>query len=180
MANQIDERSIEQIEADRLFQARQVTLDQRLRRSQFWRLYLPVSLMGIALVVLSGLLVWVTQSNQIESRGEWLTFTSAFADLIIIFTLLPLMLTCALLPAGILAAFYFSQRNGVSVYRFLLKYLRLSDRYILAGQRQVKRGAPIAVKQVATYRGWIAYGQSLIDNLVAWISPKKDDSNGND
>lgn len=162
-----------------LYQLRQAELDKRLQRSHFWRIYFPIGLVSIILAVLAILLIWVTQVNQVEQRGAWTTFASSSADLIIIYTLLPLMLLCAVLPAGITAIWFYSQRQGVSVYRFLLKYIRMSDRYLQRADRQVKQTAPAAVKQVATYRGWIAYGQSFFENVRLWLFPKEENSNGN-
>ncbi|MEM7799550.1 MAG: hypothetical protein AAF633_10200 [Chloroflexota bacterium] len=174
-----EDKSPEQVAYELALRSRLQAQDARLRRSHLLRLYLPVGLMSLLILGLSIVLIWLTQAPAAERSRDWVSFASAGADLIIIVTLLPLMVLCALLPAGVVALYYFKQRRGWSVNQSVRNFIRRGDGLLFRGQSQVKRGAPIAVKQVATLRGSLAYGRSIVKNLIAWIIPKKENNERN-
>ncbi len=71
-----------------------------LRRFNRLFVYLPISIVGLGVLIVIGLLLWGSFSPNITGTRD---FTSALADIIIILTIAPMMLVCAIFPAGLIA-----------------------------------------------------------------------------
>lgn len=82
-------------------------LERAMARRRFNRLYiyLPLGLASMAIVALVVLMLWGALSPSIVGTRE---FASGLADIVIILTIMPLLLLCAIVPAGVV---------GYAVYR---------------------------------------------------------------
>jgi len=79
-----------------------------LRRFNRLFVYVPVGFVGLGVLIIIGLLFWGSFSPNITGTRE---FTSALADIIIILTIAPLMLVCAIFPAGLIALMVYGAKK---------------------------------------------------------------------
>ena len=90
-----------------IYQPTPVQLERALALRRFNRryIYLPVGVFSLLALALVGLMLWGVLSPNVSGTRA---FVSGLADLVVILTVMPLMLLCAIVPA---AAF------GLMVYR---------------------------------------------------------------
>lgn len=131
-----------------------------LRRFNRLFVYLPMSIVGLGVFVVVGLLLWGSFSPNITGTRA---FTSALADIILILTIAPVMLLCALFAAGLIGLLVYGSKKPEGskygrVQTALWKLHNLSDR--LQANRQL--WADTAARPIIQGRAKLTYYQTLL------------------
>ncbi len=85
-----------------------------LRRFNRLFVYIPVAVAGLIVAGLVGLMLWQALSpDQADGRqADMRQLISALTDIIIIFTILPLMLLCAIVPSLTVGLFFYRRQKN--------------------------------------------------------------------
>lgn len=146
--------------------ARQRERAASLRRFNRVAIYLPVSLAGIIVLLLIGLLLWGVLSPNIRGTQE---FVSGLADLVLILTIVPLMLVCALLPlAAIGYAVYRHQQPKREYGRLQILFWRL-DSWLEKAKEKVEAVAPKVTQPIIVSRAQWSYWQTFFIRLKRYF-----------
>lgn len=133
-----------------------------LKRFNRLYVYLPLAVFSVAGLVLIGLLLWGTLSPNIMGTRE---FVSGLADLIVIFTVLPLLLLCAIVPAAYIGLVVYRRQQPKQEHgRFQTLIWRL-DSLVTKTQEKTTETMPKVALPVIKGHSWMAYLRSLIINI---------------
>jgi len=103
----------------------QLARAKAMRRFNRLFVYTPVAFLGLVGLVLIGLLLWGSLSPHITGTRE---FASALADIVIILTVLPLMVMCAVVPLAAIAYAGYRRRGEKRAHgRLHLLFWRLES-----------------------------------------------------
>jgi hypothetical protein len=139
-------------------------LERAAALRQFNRLYvyLPLAVFSLAGLVLVGLLLWGVFSPNITGTRE---FASGLADLVVIMTVMPLLLLCALVPAAAIGwVVYRRQQPRQEHGRFQTLFWRL-DTLLTRLQATISTTLSKAAAPVIKGHAWAAYLRALQENL---------------
>lgn len=133
-----------------------------LRRFNRLYLYLPLAVFSLAGLVLIGLLLWGVFSPNIVGTRE---FASGLADLVVILTTLPLLLLCALVPAGAVGlAVYRRQQPKREHGRFQTLIWRL-DALVTKAKDTAATTLPKAAAPLIKGHAWVAYVRTWYETV---------------
>lgn len=133
-----------------------------LRRFNRLYLYLPLAVFSLAGLVLVGLLLWGVFSPNVTGTRE---FASGLADLVVIMTVMPLLLLCALVPAAAIGWLVYRRQQPRQEHgRFQTLFWRL-DTLLTRLQATVSTTLPKAAVPVIKGHAWAAYLRALLENL---------------
>lgn len=133
-----------------------------LRRFNWLALYLPLGLAGLVGLVLVGLLLWGVLSPNITGTRE---FASGLADIVLIVTIMPLLLLCAIVPlAAIGFAIYRRQQPQREYGRLQPLFWRL-DSLLGKVHNKAETALPKAANAVISGHTRMTYWRELIKNL---------------
>lgn len=111
----------------------QLARAQALRRFNRIFVLLPVTLFGTAVLVMIGLLLWGSLSPNIKGTRE---FASALADIVLIFTIVPMTLLCAVVPTAAIAFAVYRRQGEKRIHgRFQTLLWRLESLLIRVQKR---------------------------------------------
>jgi hypothetical protein len=117
------------------------------------------SLVGLVLI---GLLLWGVFSPNIVGTRE---FASGLADLVVILTILPLLLLCAIVPAAAIGlAIYRRQQPEREHGRFQTLIWRL-DTLVTKIQDTTSQTVPKAAAPLIKSHAWMAYVRAFLQNI---------------
>lgn len=139
-------------------------LERAAALQRFNRLYIYIplgvfSLAGLALVVL---MLWGVLSPNVVGTRE---FVSGLADLVVIMTVLPLLLLCALVPAAAIGLVVYRRQQPKREHgRFHTLLWRL-DALVTKVQDTVSTTTPKAAAPVIKGHAWMAYIQTLLKSV---------------
>lgn len=146
------------------------------RRFNWLYVYTPVILLAVISLVIIGLLIYGVASPSVSGTAE---FVSALADIIIIFTILPLMLLCALptlLFAGVVVYRRQSRKEKEERGEVVAEHGRLQrlfwwiDNLLTQVQTVIQTYAPKLAKPVINFNAFLAYVAAFWQQLKALFS----------
>ncbi len=142
--------------------AAQLVRAASLRRFNWFYVYVPIGLFGLIALLLIGLLLWGALSPNIIGTRE---FASGLADIVIILTIIPLLLLCAIVPlAAIGLVIYRKQQPEREHGRFQTLFWRL-DTVVDKARDKTDTAAPKAADVVISGHTRAAYWRALFNNL---------------
>lgn len=137
-----------------------------LRRFNRLYVYLPLGFFSLVALVLVGLMLWGALSPSVVGTRE---FASGLADLVIILTIMPLMLLCALVPAAALGLVAYRRQQPQRDYgRFQTLLWRL-DSLVVKSQQAAEKAMPKVANPVIRGHAFISYWRTLfrqIKNII--------------
>jgi hypothetical protein len=139
-------------------------LERAAALRQFNRLfvYLPLAVFSLAGLVLVGLLLWGVFSPNVTGTRE---FVSGLADLVVIMTVMPLLLLCAIVPAAAIGWLVYRRQQPRQEHgRFQTLFWRL-DTLLTRFQATLATTLPKAAAPVIKGHAWAAYLRALLENL---------------
>lgn len=151
-----------------------------LRRFNWLFVYVPIVLGTVSILFLLGFMFW--QSFAPEQSETSRTLLSGIADVVLILTLMPMMLICALGPLALigLAAFYYNRRQtqkdapepAPPVGRLHLLLWRLDAIVNTAAQKSAELLPKIA-QPVIQFNALLAYIESWFKQIRSLFSRNK-------
>ena len=140
----------------------QVARATSLRRFNWLTLYLPLGLAGLSILVLIGLLLWGTLSPNITGTRE---FMSGLADIVIILTILPLLVACALAPMAAIGFVIYRRQQPKREYGRLQPLFWRLDGMIGKAQNKAETALPKAANTVISGHSQMTYWRVLVNTL---------------
>lgn len=138
-----------------------------LRRFNWLVLYIPIGLAGLAVLVLIGLMIWGTLSPHITGTRE---FASGMADLIVILTIVPLMLLCAIFPAAVLGYVVYRRQQPKREHgRFRTLFWRL-ETLLEKTSTRTETILPKAANPIIAGHAWATFWRTLIDQFKYYFT----------
>jgi hypothetical protein len=134
----------------------------RLRRFNRIAVYFPVALVGIGILVVVGLLLWGALSPRIHGTRE---FASALADIVIILTVLPVTLLCAIVPVSAIAFVVYRQQGEKRPHGRLQPLFWRLEMLLLRFQRGSGVAMDRLARPVIAGHGWAAFVRTLLWQL---------------
>ncbi len=157
--------------------ANQLARAAAIRRFNRLYVYTPLVLGGLIILVLLGLMLWVGLAPQQWERFR--PFFSGLADIIIIFTIMPMMLLCSIGPISLIAlgAYRYQKRKeqkesaepappAKGVQLLLWRLDAILDKTAVT----VRDNAPKAAKPVIQFHAFLAYAASLLKQIRTMFS----------
>jgi hypothetical protein len=138
--------------------------ERAMARRRFNRLYiyLPLGLASMAIVALVVLMLWGALSPNIVGTRE---FASGLADIVIILTIMPLLLLCAIVPAGAIGYVVYRRQQPQREHgRFQILIWRL-DGLVNKAHDKVEVALPKAANPVIDGHARMTYWRTLIKKL---------------
>ncbi len=133
-----------------------------LRRFNWMYVYIPLGLFGLGVLVLMGLMLWGVFSPNITGTRE---FVSGLADIIIIFTILPLLLLCAIVPGLAIAYIIYKQKQPKQPHgRLQLLFWRL-DTLLGKTHGRIGTGMTMVSKPVIEGHARAAYFSEMFKQI---------------
>lgn len=142
--------------------AAQLERAHALRRFNWIFVYTPVSLALAAILVIVGLLLWGSLAPHIRGTSE---FASAVADIIIILTILPLFVLCAIVPAAAIALVIYRRKKPKRTHDLGHTLLWRLDALLDTVQAKSVQLLPRAAGAVIEGHARAAYVGALISRL---------------
>lgn len=148
-------------------QAYQPSSDQLERAAALQRfnrlyVYLPVAVLGLVGLVLVGLLLWGVFSPNVTGTRE---LASGLADVIVILTVIPLLLLCAIVPAAAIGLVVYRRQQPPREHgRFHTLIWRL-DTLVAKVQTKTATTLPKAAAPFIKGQAWAAYARTLWTSL---------------
>ncbi|MCP4425432.1 MAG: hypothetical protein GY803_13140 [Chloroflexi bacterium] len=134
-----------------------------LRRFNLFFVYLPLGLMTLAALTLTGLMLWGALSPNIMGTRA---FVSGLSDIVIILTVLPLMLLCAIVPMAAIGLVVYRKQQPKREYgRLQTLFWRLDMLMDKAGDK-AETVLPKAADAVISGHSRMAYWRELLDKLT--------------
>lgn len=139
-------------------------LERTAALTRFNRLYvyLPLIIFSAVGLFLLGLMLWgVFSPNENGAIG----LMSGLADLIVIMTVIPLLLLCAVVPAAAIGLVVYRRQQPQRKHgRFQTLLWRL-DTLITKAQSKTATTLPKAAAPVIKGHAWAAYVRALVENI---------------
>ena len=133
-----------------------------LQRFNRLYIYVPLAVFSLAGLVLVGLLLWGVFSPNILGTRE---FASGLADLVVIMTVMPLLLVCAIVPAAAIGLVVYRRQQPKREHgRFHTLLWRL-DALVTKAQDAVSTTTPKAAAPIIKGHASLAYVQTLLKNV---------------
>jgi hypothetical protein len=133
-----------------------------LRRFNRLAIYLPLVLAGIIILLIVGLLLWGILSPNIRGTQD---FVSGLADLILILTIVPLLLVCAILPLAAVGYAVYSRQQPKREYgRLQILFWRL-DSLLEKAKGKVEPATLKAAQPIIAGRAQLSYWQTLFNQI---------------
>ncbi|MCB9418462.1 MAG: hypothetical protein H6667_01545 [Ardenticatenaceae bacterium] len=130
-----------------------------LRRFNWLYVYGPVIVFSLIGLVLVGLLLWGVFSPNVTGARE---FASGLADLVMIFTIMPLLLLCAIVPAAAIGLVVYRRQQPKQEHgRFQTLLWRL-DTLVTKAKDKTAQTMPKAAAPVIKGHAWVAYIRTLL------------------
>lgn len=159
------------------FTPAQLERQKQLDRFNRLTIYLPLGILALAIITVTGLLFWLTLFNDAEAITEWRSFSSATADLIIILTILPIMLFVALIPILAAGWLWYTWQSPRPVESWLQKWLRRTDDFVVNSAEKVnatsKKAADLSIK----YRSGTTRVGRIIERCQQAVFTRKEHKN---
>ena len=133
-----------------------------LKRFNRLYIYIPVAFLGLTGFVLVGVLLWgVFSPNIVGTRA----FASGLADLVVIMTVMPLLLLCAIVPAAAIGLVVYRRQQPKREHGRLHTLLWRLDALVTKVQDTVSSTTPKAAVPIIKGHAWMAYMQTLFKEI---------------
>lgn len=139
-------------------------LERAFALQRFNRLYvyIPLAVFSLAGLALVGLLLWGVFSPNVTGTRE---FASGLADLVVIMTVMPLLLLCAIVPAAAVGLIVYRRQQPKREYGRFHTLLWKLDTLVTKAQDAVSRTMPKAAAPVIKGRAWTAFARTAVENV---------------
>lgn len=136
------------------------------QRFNWYFVYTPLIIFGLILLILTGLLIWGALSPHILGTRE---FVSGVADIIIIFTILPMTLICLLPPLAVVGLITYRRRNRDETKKYgrLQTLFWRTDNILDIVQAKLEAILPKVGQPVIRLNTILAFITTLLDHLMS-------------
>jgi len=148
----------------------QAERQKKLARFNRRTIVLPIVIMGVVIIAIIGLMFWLTLFAGEESVSKWREFSSATADLMLIFAILPMTMLVALLPILAAGWFWYTQENRRPVEKWLQKWLWKTDGFVEKSVKKVDAVGEKAADLSVKYRASATRVEKIVEQGVEAIN----------
>lgn len=134
-----------------------------LRRFNRWFVYLPVIMAAVIVLVVVGLLFWVTLIQPGENSRETV---GGIASAVVILVSLPMTVLCALPSVLIIGAFVQGRQRGMAPIKRIQTIFWRIDSLVLRLQSAVYDFTPKVAGVVIKAHAAVAYVRNLLNQLM--------------
>ena len=147
-----------------LYQPSPEQLERTAALQQFNRLYiyLPLAIFSLAGLALVVLMLWGALSPNVVGTRE---FVSGLADLVVIMTVMPLLLLCAIVPAAAIGLVVYRRQQPKREHGRFHSLLWRLDSLVVKVQNAVSTTMPKVATPVIKGHAWMAYVQTLLKDV---------------
>lgn len=149
--------------------AAQKTRAEALNRYNLWSLYLPLGLLGMALVVLALFLVSAAVFQNISFWPQARLMLSGVADLLMIMTIAPLTLVCALLPAGYIGLLVYMNQEEIKPLNSLQTRLWRLESFIGRVYSKLVQYQPYVTTPIIELNSQLSYLRALLRRIQQYL-----------
>lgn len=128
----------------------QLARAERLDQYNWFSLYLPLIIVALLILAMAGWMFWSTVVNPTEGNDRIL-LVSSLADLIIILSLGPVIVSCLLLPAGAIALMVYDREREYSRIHGLQRLLWRVDGAFETARQKVEETSPKVARPVIQF-----------------------------
>jgi hypothetical protein len=143
--------------------AAQLARAAALRRFNRWFVYLPVIMAAVIVLVVVGLLFWVTLIQPGENSRETV---GGIASAVVILVSLPMTVLCALPSVLIIGAFVQGRQRGMAPIKRIQTIFWRIDSLVLRLQSAVYDFTPKVAGVVIKAHAAVAYVRNLLNQLM--------------
>jgi hypothetical protein len=146
-----------------------------LRRFNWLYVYVPVIFASLMVFSLVSLLLWGTFSTSVVGTQE---FASSLADIILVLTIMPLLLLCAIPSALAIGLVVYRRQNRESrpSHGWLLRLLWRLDNLVARIHDGTEQTLPKVVGPLISGHAWAAYWQALTAQVKKTLGEFENDS----
>lgn len=149
----------------------QIERRAQLKRYNRLTIYLPIAIMFFLIVFMVGLMLWVTLFPSSNEQVNWVSFVSGAADLIIIFMMLVLTLSMALIPISAAGWIWYTWQNPRPVETWLQRWLTKTDQFVEKSQISVNNRGKQAADLSISINASAKKAAQVANNVTTWIIP---------
>lgn len=135
-----------------------------------------MAIIATLIIVVTGIMLWLTLFSGDESTQQWREFSSATADVVIILTVLPMLLIVALLPVLAAGWFWYTWGSPRPVENWLQKWLWKTDSFVESSAEKVESAGTKAADYSIKYRAFASKIGRTVKKSTQSIFPMSDES----
>ena len=140
--------------------ARVEALKQRNRLT----LYLPLLLLGLPIIAVMAALIWLSTAG--NDATQWQGNVSGIADMVIILSVIPVMLMCAVLPVGAIALVVTGRQKEWQPIHSLRVLLWRSEGLLNQAQDRINQYAPPLIEKTIEGNRRFSYLFTIISRFT--------------
>lgn len=144
---------------------------EALNRYNRWSLYLPLGLLGTVLVVLALFLLSAAVLQNISFWPQARLMLSGVADLLMIMTIAPLTLVCALLPAGYIGLLVYMNQQELKPVESLQTRLWRLESFIGRVYNTLGQYQPYVTTPIIELNSRFSYLRAFLRRIQQYLFP---------